>query len=387
MGEDIIGQLRTVIGEAIDERLRPLTTAEAPAAPVSHRTPADLGMDRGCAGARHIMAEAARKKFGIPAREWALQIWGRDVTEALAIGTTTVSGGGAVVPPSFSAEIIELLRPASVILRAGPNRIGMPGGTITIPKMTAGSSAQYIGENVNIGATQPTYGNVVGTSKKLAAIVPVSNEWLDRSVPGADAMLRDDVVASLAQRADLEFLTGNGTQYTPKGLKYWVTAGNEFAANATFNQANALLDLGYAQQLLEEDNVRMLRPAWFFSPRTRYALAVLYSTNGVPVFPEMGAGRLLGIPYYVSNQISSREGVGTDESQIFLVDMADVVVAEEGTLSIDTSAEAAYQNAEGTLVSAFSSDQTVVRVIHKHDLIVRHAESIVRIHTVKWDVH
>ena len=68
------------------------------------------------------------------------------------------------------------------------------------------------------------------------------------------------------------------------------------------------------------------------------------------------------------------------------LDFDDVLIAESSDMTIDTSTEAAYLDSSGTLVSAFANDQTVLRAIMRHDLGVRHEESIAVIEAVKWGV-
>ncbi|MDH0702450.1 hypothetical protein N5D41_13265 [Pseudomonas toyotomiensis] len=67
--------------------------------------------------------------------------------------------------------------------------------------------------------------------------------------------------------------------------------------------------------------------------------------------------------------VLSRHQFGDDEAVL-----GDAV---EGLLVIDFSKEATYKDAGGEVVSSFQRDQTLVRVIAKHDIGPRHVESIV----------
>jgi hypothetical protein len=60
------------------------------------------------------------------------------------------------------------------------------------------------------------------------------------------------------------------------------------------------------------------------------------------------------------------------------------VLADAPQISVETSIEASYDDGSGTLTSAFSNDQTVLRMIAEHDLVVRHQESLVQINGVTW---
>ena len=52
---------------------------------------------------------------------------------------------------------------------------------------------------------------------------------------------------------------------------------------------------------------------------------------------------------------------------------------------IDVSTEASYKVSEN-LISAFSKDQTLIRVITENDMILRHNDAVVVISPLNWDV-
>ncbi len=60
------------------------------------------------------------------------------------------------------------------------------------------------------------------------------------------------------------------------------------------------------------------------------------------------------------------------------------MIGEDMSLVINFSAEASYKDAQGNVVSAFQRDQTLVRVIAKHDFGPRHVELVVVATAVKW---
>jgi HK97 family phage major capsid protein len=304
------------------------------------------------------------------------------VAKALAAGTGT--SGGFMVPENYVADIIEFLRPASVILSLNPLVVPMPNGTMTMPKLTGGSSAAYIGENTNIPTTQPQFGQLRLTARKLGAVVPISNDLLRFATPSADTVVRDDLVLAIAQRQDLAFIRDIGTGNAPKGLRYWAPiATNVIAANPTVSLANTTTDLGSLVLCLKQANVRMIRPGWIFSPRTEeYLLNVRDGLGNFAFRPEMLTGKLRTFPYRTTTQIPVNLGAGAD-SEVYLADFADVVVGDVGTLRLDASTEAAYF--DGTnVVAAFSLDQTVVRAIVEHDIGMRHDFSVAVLTGVEW---
>jgi len=310
------------------------------------------------------------------------------VVKALMAGDATA--GGFLVAPEFSTEVIELLRPMSVVRSMNPVIMPMDQGTLSTSKLTGGATASYTGESQNIGSSQQSTGMLDLVWKKLAALVPISNDLLRFSTtnPGADGVVRDDVVMSLAQREDLAFIRGDGLSGTPKGLRNWCPAANLLNVTAAApTLANVTTDLAELILALRNADVRMLRPGWLFSPRTEIYLMSIRDGNGNFAFrPEMLLGKLWTWPYKSTTQIPINLAVtATDESENYLADFADVVIGESSEIIIDASANAAYYDSTAAaVVSSFSRDETVIRAIARHDFGMRHDASVAVHIDVDW---
>jgi hypothetical protein len=62
---------------------------------------------------------------------------------------------------------------------------------------------------------------------------------------------------------------------------------------------------------------------------------------------------------------------------MYFADFADVTIGDAPQIGIEFSTEASYIDpSSNSLVSAFSQDQTVMRVLIEHDLGMRHPEGI-----------
>lgn len=346
---------------------------------------------KGTFAARVIMSIAGAKlaahtgQVGITTPgEWAAKQWGKDSEVAKALSATTGAQGAFLIQEQQATEIIEFLRPNSAVRKLNPVIAPMDAGNLTLPKLAGGASANYIGENANLPKSEQTVGQVKANARKLGVLVPISNDLIRRASPGTDTMVRDDMVAAIAQRGDLAMIRGDGTQYTPKGLKNWCPTANVIPANGTVNLSNVTVDLGKLVVALANGNVRMLRPGWLFAPRIWNYLMTVRDTNGNFAFrDEMLKGTLWGYPFQMTTQIPINLGGGTNESEVYLADFADVVIAEATNLLVDVSTEAAYHDGSA-VVAAFSQDQTVIRAIIEHDLVLRHDESVAMLSTVLW---
>jgi len=359
--------------------------------------PEKLERGKGLAFARCVRAMAAAKmhKLGAQGVVDILRGWGdgdlaseigKLQEKALAAGDATA--GGFLVPTQFSNEVIELLRSQSVVRRLGARVVQMPTGTLKYPKIASGASAAYIGENVNIGASEETFGQLTLTFKKLAVLTPVSNDLLRYSSPSADAIVRDDLVSSMATKEDVSFIRGAGTDSTPKGLLNWCIADQKIAANGTVNLANITDDLGQLVVKLKQADIPMISPGWIMAPRTEQKLATIQNANGVFAFrDEVIRGTLWGWPIGTTTNVPitlDTTGAGNDnESEIYLVDFAQVLIGESANLLVDASQEAAYHDGSN-VQAAFSLDQTVVRAIAEHDLGMRHDKGVAMLTGVTW---
>ena len=353
--------------------------------------------EKGAAFGRVVRAMAAAKmnKMGSEGTVDILRGWGDDDiadsmadarSKALAAGDATA--GGFLVPTQFSNEVIELLRAQSVVRRLGAKVVQMPTGTMKFPKIATGASAAYIGENVNIGKSEETFGQLTLTFKKLAVLTPISNDLLRYSSPSADAIVRDDLVSSMATKEDSTFIRGAGTDATPKGLLNWCVADQKIAANGTVNLANITDDLGQLVVKLKNADIPLITPGWIMAPRTEQKLATVQNANGVFAFrDEVINGTLWGWPIGTTTNVPitlDATGAGNDnESEVYLVDFSQVLIGESQSLLVDSSQEAAYHDGSN-VQAAFSLDQTVVRAIAEHDLGMRHDKAVAMLTGVTW---
>lgn len=302
-----------------------------------------------------------------------------------ALSASDFSAGGALLQTEFVREVIEFLRPASVVMASLPRVITMTMGSLEVPKINVGSVASYVGENQVGGITEPAFGNLVLVRKKLKAEIPVSNDVLRFAAVDADQIIRDDAVAAMAQRMDAAFIRDDGTSFTPKGLRFQVPSVNVIASAGSNTLVDIESELGQAELALRNKDIRFVRPGWLISPRIERRLKTIRTgvNENYAFRDEMVGGRLNGFPYKVTTQIPEDLGGGGNESEVYLVDFSEVVVGEAQDLIVEASSTAAYETG-ATVRSAFSRDQTVIKTIMQHDLGMRHDFAISVISGVKW---
>ena len=338
-----------------------------------------------------------------------------------ALVVSVGASGGFAVQPDFAGEIIELLRPKAVVRKAGPRNMPMPRGSMVMPGQNTAATANYGGESTKASSSQPSLNQKTATYKKLTALVPVSNDMMRYSDPAADAFVRDDLVKVMALREDKGFLFDDGTSDTVVGMlacaNRWVgendgtmgawstsansvmaanaadpdnsTGGNFITSNASPTLATVQAELGGAANRLDTANVDEDKRVWFVHPRIRNFLYDLTNSLGEYVFrDELNDGVLRNYPLMTTTQIPTNyyngNGSATNCSFIFLAEMDEVIILDSMQLELAVSREGTYVDAGGTTVSAFQSDQTIIRAIAEHDFQMRHDQSVAIIQGVTW---
>jgi HK97 family phage major capsid protein len=303
-----------------------------------------------------------------------------------ALEASTGSAGGFLIPEQESADFIDLLTPRAIVRSFGTTTLDMDSGTMQIQKLNAGSTAYYIGETRDATASQQDFGMKRLTARKLAVLVPISNDLIRRGGPKVNAIVRNDALRSGGLKEDVTFIRSQGTEFTPKGLRYLAKSDHVFAAQTGFNLTKVTFDLGRMVLALEEANVAFGNPGWMFAPRTKQYLMTVRDGNGNYAFrAEMLTGRLWGYPFKTTTQIPRNLGGGSNFSEIYLVDFDDVIIGQTLGVEVAMSTEATYIDpVTGDMRNAFTQDLTLLRVLMEHDIQIRYDASISVLTDVDW---
>lgn len=301
----------------------------------------------GTAFARYAMALAASRGSKYEAIEMAKR-W-RDSTPevelflkaAVAAGTTTDANwaGPLVYATNMATEFIEFLRPMTIIGRIqGLRRVPF---NIRMPSQTAGASAGWVGQGAPKPVSKLDFGTVTLGFTKTAVIIALTEELVRFSNPSAEAIVRQDLAEAIAQFSDQQFIdpdvSASGTTSPASitnGLTPVTMSGTTIAAVDT--DVRALLNKFIT------GNIPMRAPVWIMHPRTALYLSMLRTANDVYVFPQinMNGGTFYGFPVITSANVPVDTG---NDTWITLMDAAEVFLADDGGITLDTSTEASIQ--------------------------------------------
>lgn len=296
-------------------------------------------LPKGTAFTRYVMALAAANGNRMEAAEIAKYRWANSTPEvetvlraAVTAGTTYDTDWAQPLAQyrNMADEFIELLRPATIIGRIpGLKRVPF---NINIPVQTQGSLVNWVGEVGPKPVGELKFVMIQLGVNKVAGIIVLSEELVRLSTPSAEAIVRADLVAQIAQFLDAEFIDPanaavagvspasilNGVAGIPSGGTDAASAKADLAAlQAAFTNAN--LGTGGATYITTEILVQQL--------------AALQNPLGQPEFPTLQTGETLNRASIVASQ-------AVPAGIIAMILPQEILLADDGGVSIDVSREA-----------------------------------------------
>jgi HK97 family phage major capsid protein len=331
----------------------------------------------------HQKMTANAAKYDPEEADWILRRAGgvSPLFRAKALGTTSDTAGGTFVPLPMLGELIDLQRSLEVFATAGAREVALPpNGRVQFPKLTAASTAYWVGEAASITESQPTTGNLDLQAKKLGVFVKINNELLRFASPSAEGLVRLDMARAAALKADLAMLEGTGgTQI--KGLITYSditphTASTTGADGNTFTPADVALMESKLPDAVEAPTAWVMRKAMYAALMNRRADAAAAADGAGPFLfrdsrsPKGPPAEFYGTRVVRSAQVSNTrvKNDGTTLTYILLGYFPDWIVARMGVMEFLAS---------GLGDTALQNDMTYLRGIQHIDAGPRHAASFV----------
>jgi HK97 family phage major capsid protein/HK97 family phage prohead protease len=256
-------------------------------------------------------------------------------------GTTTDSDWAAPLayPTQLASEFIELLRPATVLGRiSGLRRVPF---NVRIARQTAGSTVAWVGEALAKPVSDLAFDYITLGTTKVAGIVVITEELARLSSPSAEGIVRDDMVAQIAQYLDTQFL--DPTVTASAGVRPASITNSETGIPASGEDAAALrCDLRDLFATFTAANISPSGATLVMSEIMAASIGMMVNALGQPEFGGLGAGggTLAGLPV-----VTSQSTVLAD--RIVMVKGSEVFVADDGGVNVDVSREATLDLAGG----------------------------------------
>lgn len=289
----------------------------------------------------------------------------------MAVGDLKRSTSGVVLPAQVSSEIWASTQQASAIM-AVSRQITLPGSGITIPMVTADSSASWVAESAEKPVSHAVVANKSMTPYKLAVIETFSMEFR-RDLPGLYAELARRLPNALARKFDETVMGG-----TAPGSGFDVlTTAPSLIVDGTGTYA----DLAAVFNAVAAAGGNLSH--WVSSPSFEGLLLSSVASDGRPLFiaDQTTSGRvgsIFGRPVYTTNGAMLKSTVAGDDTAI-AGDFANSAIygTVEG-VQVDVSDQATVMDG-ATQVNLWQRNMFAVRAEIEIGFITRNVNHFVRI--------
>jgi HK97 family phage major capsid protein len=136
-----------------------------------------------------------------------------------AAAAGTLAAGGALVGTNrLDGSFVELVRQRSAFISAGATVLSGLQGNVEIGRQTGKSTYYFVGEDVDVTASDLTFGLINMTPKTIGARVPVSRRLMIQSSPDIETLVRNDIINEITLGVDYVTGYGTGSSSQPLGL-------------------------------------------------------------------------------------------------------------------------------------------------------------------------
>jgi HK97 family phage major capsid protein len=256
-----------------------------------------------------------------------VELESRSLTEAGA-------AGGAVPIQLMTPE--RTLRAQSVVMSLpGVRMVSMTSDRTRFPRI-GGNVAYGVAETATLTEDTADVDLVDLVAVKFAVYTEFSSELVEDMSADALAVFGDNALEGLARKIDAQFLEGNGSGPGLVGIRN-LAGVNSTAVAATPADFDKWSDAKYEAQADNADP-----SIWLGHPRSWNTLSKIKTgissdkTTLLAPSPQTAAQELLGMPVYLSTQITLTEGAGAG-SWMAAIDPSQLIIGIRRAASVEVS--------------------------------------------------
>lgn len=267
---------------------------------------------------------------------------------AVAAGTTTDADWAKplVEYQNLASEFVELLRPQTIIGRiAGLRRVPF---NVKMPSQTSGSTVGWVGEGAPKPVSELAFGTVELGMAKAAGIVVLTDELVRSSNPSAEGLVRTDLIASMTEFLDRQFVDPSVaavSNVSPASVTNGLTPVT--ASGVTSDDLRADVKALFGKFIAAK--ISLSGAHWLMTPTMAMSIGMMQNALGQSEFPGLSAtgGTFMGLPVVTSENIPANPGSGEPLAgmgdRIILVKPSEILLADDGGVTLDASREASLQ--------------------------------------------
>jgi HK97 family phage major capsid protein len=315
--------------------------------------------------ARSVEASVAAKGFAMPvAEERSASAILREIASTRGSHTfekRTLVPSTNTVPKSFYDEVFDVARLVGPMLDVGQRINTASGEDITIPTLTAYSTAALVAAAGTVADSEPTYSSITLGAYKYGLLIPVAAELVADAGFDISAHLAEQAGNGLGYAVNAALTTGTGSSQ-PNGV---VTAAGSGVTGGTGVSgaftADNLIDLQYT---LDGAARRLPGVAYMATTTALGTMRKLKDDNGAYLY-TVGVGTPDSFAGYNVIENPAMAATGTGAKSVLFGHMPSYKVRVAGGIQVATSTD-----------YAFNTDTITYRVMMRVDGDLTHASHI-----------
>ena len=290
------------------------------------------------------------------------------------LDTATPGTAGYLVPPAeFIAEVYRIAETEYGVARREMRYIPKSGAgdTITVPALGTSVSSFWTGQGVAKTSTEPSFTLPTVTLKKLAAIVPWTDEFEEDMGVNAIQLLATLFAESLAKMEDEAFFKGDGTStyggFT--GILNTVTTNDVALTSASIEDLTAekLLDMQ------DETPAGALQGAKYYMHRSVLSIVRKLRTNngtGDFIYQAPGAGQPATIWNYPVEIVEAMPSVSDDDADTAFIIFGNLkntcIISDKGNIALKVFDSGVVRNVGNSAdLNLITQDMKALRVVRR----------------------
>lgn len=286
---------------------------------------------------------------------------------------------GLLIPVELRNEVLRIAQTQYGLARRDMFYLPFsgPGNTRTIPTLGTSVNVFWTGEGAKKRSTQPSFALVTQTLKKLAAIVPMTEEILEDSLINLNQLLGQLFAEAIAKEEDIQFFTGTGSPWTGLLNNGQLNQVAQASGDATQLTADDLLDM------IDATPTGALNGAKFYFHRSVLSvIRKIKTVDGVYIFQQPNGtlpGSIWNYPYETSDAFPAVGDVGTGDPYILFGNLKQgAIFGDKQSIRIKLLTEATVGDTNGsesgsetqTSINLAEQDMVALRIVERVGYVV-----------------
>jgi len=293
-------------------------------------------------------------------------------TKAVTDSSVDDAKAGLTIPAELRNEVLRIAE-----LQYGLARKEMlylpfsgPGNSRVIPTLGTSVTVKWTEEGAKKQGTEPAFGIVTQILKKLAAIVPMTEEILEDSAIDIVALLGQLFAEAVSKEEDLQFFAGTGAPWTGILNNGSVNKVTQASGDASQLTADDLLDM------IDATPTGALSGAKFYMHRSILSvIRKLKGTDGQYIYQNPGQGlpaTIWNYPVVTSDAFPALADVDTGDQYVLFGNLKQgAVFGDKQQLRVKMLDQATVTDGDGsTVINLAEQDMVALRIVERVGYVI-----------------